>query len=221
MIAHVDLDYLYDADPAQQERNLGHLLDRLQKLGVNTVYLQAFSDPDGNGSADAVYFPCRRLPMRADLFNRVAWQIRTRTQVRRLYAWMPALGWELPTGRSGRRGRGAGDRRRPPGPREHGVPAALPVLGPGAPGGARDLRGPRARGAVRGAALPRRPDPLRPRGREPAGPRRLPLVGPAGLGGGDPPQRRPRGALDHLQDQRARRPRAGARRAWCASSSPP
>jgi biofilm PGA synthesis lipoprotein PgaB len=96
-IMHVDLDYVYDADPAQQDRNLGHLLDRIEKMGVNTVFLQAFSDPDGNGSADAVYFPCRRLPMRADLFNRVAWQIRTRTAVRRVYAWMPALAWELPT----------------------------------------------------------------------------------------------------------------------------
>ena len=95
-VMHVDLDYVYDADPAQQDRNLGHLLDRIEKMGVNTVYLQAFSDPDGNGSADAVYFPCRRLPMRADLFNRVAWQIRTRTAVRRVYAWMPALAWELP-----------------------------------------------------------------------------------------------------------------------------
>jgi biofilm PGA synthesis lipoprotein PgaB len=98
VIAHVDLDYVHDADPAQEERNLGHLLDRLQRLGVNTVYLQAFSDPDGNGSADAVYFPCRRLPVRADLFNRAAWQIRTRTQVKRLYAWMPVLAWELPAG---------------------------------------------------------------------------------------------------------------------------
>ncbi len=97
-IAHVDLDAIYDPDPAQQERNLGHMLDRLQWLNVNTVYLQAFADPDGNGSADAVYFPCRRLPMRADLFNRVAWQIRTRTQVRRLYAWFPALAFELPPG---------------------------------------------------------------------------------------------------------------------------
>lgn len=95
-VMHVDLDYVYDADPAQQDRNLGHLLDRIEKMGVNTVYLQAFSDPDGNGSANAVYFPCRRVPMRADLFNRVAWQIRTRTAVRRLYAWMPALAWELP-----------------------------------------------------------------------------------------------------------------------------
>lgn len=95
-IAHVDLDAIHDPDPAQQERNLSHLLDRLQWLNVNTVYLQAFADPDANGSADAVYFPCRRLPMRADLFNRVAWQIRTRTQVRRLYAWFPALAFELP-----------------------------------------------------------------------------------------------------------------------------
>ena len=95
-IAHIDLDNIYDPDPAQQERNLGLVLDRLQALGVNTVYLQAFADPDGNGSADAVYFPNRRLPMRADLFNRVAWQIETRTQVRRVYAWMPLLAWELP-----------------------------------------------------------------------------------------------------------------------------
>ena len=95
-IMHVDLDYVYDPDPAQQERNLGHLLDRIGAMGVNAVYLQAFSDPDGNGSADAVYFPSRHVPMRADLLNRAAWQIRTRTPVKRLYAWMPMLSWELP-----------------------------------------------------------------------------------------------------------------------------
>jgi biofilm PGA synthesis lipoprotein PgaB len=95
-IMHVDLDYVYDADPAQQERNLSHLLDRIASMGVNSVYLQAFADPDGNGAADAVYFPSRHVPMRADLFNRVAWQIRTRTPVKRLYAWMPMLSWELP-----------------------------------------------------------------------------------------------------------------------------
>jgi biofilm PGA synthesis lipoprotein PgaB len=94
----VDLDYIYDADPAQQEKNLGHLLDRIQFLNVNTVYLQAFADPDGDGAANALYFPSRHMPMRADLFDRVAWQIRTRTQVRRLYAWMPLLAWDLPAG---------------------------------------------------------------------------------------------------------------------------
>ncbi len=95
-VMHVDLDYIYDADPEQQERNLGHMLDRIQSLAVTTVYLQAFADPDADGSADAVYFPSRHLPMRADLFNRVAWQIETRTQVKRVYAWMPMMAWELP-----------------------------------------------------------------------------------------------------------------------------
>jgi biofilm PGA synthesis lipoprotein PgaB len=95
-IAHIDLDFIFDKDPAQQERNLDHLLDRLTWLGVNTVYLQAFADPDANGSADAVYFRNRHIPIRADLFSRVAWQIRTRTPVRRVYAWMPLLAWELP-----------------------------------------------------------------------------------------------------------------------------
>lgn len=95
-VMHVDLDYVYDPDPVQQEKNLGHLLDRISVMGVNTVYLQAYADPDGNGSADSVYFPNRYLPLRADLFNRVAWQIRTRTPVKRLYAWMPMLAWELP-----------------------------------------------------------------------------------------------------------------------------
>ncbi|MBF7682891.1 poly-beta-1,6-N-acetyl-D-glucosamine N-deacetylase PgaB [Acinetobacter sp. B5B] len=95
-IMHVDLDYIYDKDEAQEERNLGNLLDRIQKMHVNTVYLQAFSDPDANGSADMVYFPNRYIPVRQDLFNRVAWQIASRTQVQRVYAWMPLLAWELP-----------------------------------------------------------------------------------------------------------------------------
>ncbi len=95
-VMHVDLDYIYDPDPKQTEVNLGHLLDRIVAMGVNTVYLQAFADPDANGAADSVYFPNRHVPMRADLFNRVAWQISTRTPVKHLYAWMPALAWELP-----------------------------------------------------------------------------------------------------------------------------
>lgn len=94
--AHVDLDYIYDPDPAQQEKNLNLLLDRIKILGVNTVYLQAFADPDGDGAADYVYFPNRNVPMRANLFNRVSWQIAKRTQVKRIYAWMPMMAWQLP-----------------------------------------------------------------------------------------------------------------------------
>lgn len=95
---HIDLDYIYDPDPEQANRNLGTLLERIKRLNVNTVYLQAFADPDANGAADSVYFPNRNIPMRSDLFNRAAWQIKTRTQVKRVYAWIPMIAWELPPG---------------------------------------------------------------------------------------------------------------------------
>jgi len=93
--AQVDLDYIYDPDPEQQERNLGRLLDRIKALEITHVFLQAFADPDGDGGADALYFPNRALPMRADLFNRVAWQLKTRAGVL-VYAWLPLLSFASP-----------------------------------------------------------------------------------------------------------------------------
>jgi len=100
-VMHVDLDNIDDPDPTQVERNLQLLLQRIRAMGVNTVYLQAYADPDGNGAADALYFPNRYLPVKRDLFSHVAWEIRTRTPVRRLYAWMPVLAFELPAGTPG------------------------------------------------------------------------------------------------------------------------
>ena len=93
--AHVDLDYVFDSDPAQQSANLDLLLDRIKDMQISTVFLQAFADPDGNGVADALYFPNRHLPVRGDLFNRVAWQLKTRAGVD-VFAWMPVLAFELP-----------------------------------------------------------------------------------------------------------------------------
>jgi poly-beta-1,6-N-acetyl-D-glucosamine N-deacetylase len=91
----VDLDYVYDPDPAQQERNLSVLLDRIKRMQPSQVWLQAYADPKGDGVAEAVYFPSRHLPMRADLFSRVEWQLRTRAGVR-VYAWMPVLAFRFP-----------------------------------------------------------------------------------------------------------------------------
>lgn len=93
-VAHVDLDYVYDDDPEQMERNLDAVVQRMANLKITTVFLQAFADPTGDGLAREVYFPNRHLPMRADLFNRAAWQLRSRAFVD-VYAWMPVLSFDL------------------------------------------------------------------------------------------------------------------------------
>lgn len=93
-VLHVDLDYVYDADKAQQAKSLDKLIDRIYRYGVTTVYLQAFSDPDGDGVADALYFPNKYLPVRDDIFGRIAWQLQTRAGVE-VYAWMPVLAFDL------------------------------------------------------------------------------------------------------------------------------
>jgi biofilm PGA synthesis lipoprotein PgaB len=93
-VLHVDLDHVHDSNPAQAARNLDALVERVAGLGPSHVYLQAYADPDGDGVADALYFPNRHLPMRADLFNRVAWQLTTRANVQ-VFAWMPVLAFRI------------------------------------------------------------------------------------------------------------------------------
>jgi len=96
-VVHVDLDYVYDPDPTQLDRNLDALVQRIFDLKLSTVFVQAFADPDGDGLVRELYFPNRHLPMRADLFNRVAWQLHNRAHVD-VYAWMPVLALDLEPG---------------------------------------------------------------------------------------------------------------------------
>jgi biofilm PGA synthesis lipoprotein PgaB len=93
-VLHVDLDHVYDPDPAQQARNLDVLVQRVVDMGSVTVFLQAYADPKGDGLVHSLYFPNRHLPMRADLFNRVAWQLHTRARAS-VFAWMPVLSYAL------------------------------------------------------------------------------------------------------------------------------
>ena len=91
-VAHLDMDYLYDKDPKQTERNLDAVIQRIKDMHINTVFLQAYADPDGDGNAEELYFPNRHLPMRQDLFNRVAWQLKNVARVK-VYAWMPIMAY--------------------------------------------------------------------------------------------------------------------------------
>ena len=44
-VMHVDLDYVYDPDPAQQTKNINTLIQRVYDMKISHVFLQAFSDP--------------------------------------------------------------------------------------------------------------------------------------------------------------------------------
>ena len=92
-VAHLDMDYIYDKDPKQTERNLDAVVQRIKDMHINTVFLQAYSDPDGDGNAEQLYFPNRHLPVRQDLFSRVAWQLKIAARVK-VYAWMPIMAYQ-------------------------------------------------------------------------------------------------------------------------------
>ena len=95
-IMHIDIDYVYDEDKQQQRQNIQALLKRINMIQPNTIFLQAFADPDANGSADQVYFKNRHIPLRDNLFPTLVSQIRSTTQVKHIYAWLPLMAWEFP-----------------------------------------------------------------------------------------------------------------------------
>lgn len=93
--AQVDLDLIVTPDdPAQTEQNLGRLIDRLTTMQINTVFLQAFADPDGDGNVRSVYFHNRVLPVQADIFAHAVHQLAIRRM--RVYAWLPVLSYQFP-----------------------------------------------------------------------------------------------------------------------------
>jgi len=91
----VDLDLVYDPNSYEEtDKNLGKLIDRLVTMKVNTVFLQAFADPDGTGNVKSVYFTNRVLPVKADIFSHAVHQMIIRDMM--VYAWMPTLSIVLP-----------------------------------------------------------------------------------------------------------------------------
>ncbi|WP_333875833.1 poly-beta-1,6-N-acetyl-D-glucosamine N-deacetylase PgaB [Methylobacter sp.] len=92
-IARLDMGFLYDKDPKQTERNIDAEVQRIANSHITSVFLQAYSDTDDDGNADALYFPNRHLPVKQDLLSHVAWQLKTRAGVN-VYAWLPVFAFQ-------------------------------------------------------------------------------------------------------------------------------
>ena len=91
----IDMDLVYDPRSYEKtDKKLGKLIDRLVDMKVNTVFLQAFADPEGTGNIESVYFANRVLPVKADIFSHAVHQMVIRDMV--VYAWMPTLSVVLP-----------------------------------------------------------------------------------------------------------------------------
>lgn len=97
-VMHVDLDYIYDPDPQQQEKNLGLLLDRVKAAGVTaTVFLQAFADDNAAGVASRLYFPIAICRSRLICSTGSAGKS-PREPDARVFAWLPLTAFVPPSG---------------------------------------------------------------------------------------------------------------------------
>jgi poly-beta-1,6-N-acetyl-D-glucosamine N-deacetylase len=91
----LDLDLIVNPQSyAESDHNLGLLIERLLKLGVNTVFLQAYGDQEGTGNIKSVYFPNRVLPVAMDFLSHAVNRIRAREI--KVFVWMPALSFQVP-----------------------------------------------------------------------------------------------------------------------------
>jgi len=70
--ARVDLDAVYDPDPAIFRGRVDRLAGKMRAEGANTVYLQALTDPAGDGFYREAYFMNHQLPVRADIWSMAA-----------------------------------------------------------------------------------------------------------------------------------------------------
>lgn len=73
----VDPGQLWADGADGMDDRLGRAIERLRVLGVTTVVIDAGSF-DANGKLTAVWFPNSKLPVRADILSRIAWQMHNR-----------------------------------------------------------------------------------------------------------------------------------------------
>jgi peptidoglycan/xylan/chitin deacetylase (PgdA/CDA1 family) len=79
-LVRLDPSTLWATDAREMEVRLGRAIERVRALGATSVVIDAaLSGPDGR--LRATWFPNAYLPVQADVFSRVAWQMRTRAGV--------------------------------------------------------------------------------------------------------------------------------------------
>jgi biofilm PGA synthesis lipoprotein PgaB len=93
----IDLDQIVvKGSYEESDRNLGLLIERLLKLGVNTVFIQGFCDREGSGNVRSLYFANSVFPVEMDFLSHAVNRMRAREM--KVLVWMPVLSYELADG---------------------------------------------------------------------------------------------------------------------------
>ena len=95
--AQLALDMIYDDFPAKTEQNIDKAIAKLANMNVNTVYIQAFADEDGDGNIDQVYFMNDKVKVKADLLSHVIYRLNEQLGNVKIYAWIPVLSYDFMT----------------------------------------------------------------------------------------------------------------------------
>lgn len=91
----INIDDLYDTDPKKTNKKLGRVINRIKKFNISAVIIKAYSDTDNDNLADMLYFPNKIMPMRADLLNRISWQLKSRSPIEDVFVQMPLSAFEI------------------------------------------------------------------------------------------------------------------------------
>ena len=75
---YVNLDLLDTSPEADLATEIDRVVDRVEALGVSSVQVQGYVDPEHDGNAEAVYFPNRVLPVKSDILGHLAAQLHLR-----------------------------------------------------------------------------------------------------------------------------------------------
>ena len=86
-LVHVNPADIWNADAGKTDERLGKAIERLRELGATAVVIDAVEE-DSQGKVIATWFPNSQLPVRADLFLRMSWQMRQRAGVE-VYGRLP------------------------------------------------------------------------------------------------------------------------------------
>jgi peptidoglycan/xylan/chitin deacetylase (PgdA/CDA1 family) len=86
-LVQLDPFALWTVDARETDARLGRAIERVRTLGATSIVIDA-AVLGSDGTLKATWFPNKYLPMRADLFSRLAWQMHTRAGVK-VFARLP------------------------------------------------------------------------------------------------------------------------------------